>query len=133
MPVCKNLFERQIVTLGDLNDSTGSPGGISVNSKGDVVANDVYGTLYDIGQYPGGNVGAQCAWSTSTYNLVNIVFDHTDSIWASSVMSGSAPATFLVNVGYPLAKGNCNMVGPSGGPTYSFGYKAYNGIAIAPS
>ncbi len=88
--------ERQITTLGSLADGDGFPGGIVTDKNGFLYANNQYGTLYSLGQYPGrfGQTGEKCSWGFDPNDVTNINVDSNQSgIWAANINFGNSPLT----------------------------------------
>ena len=66
LSTCTGETETQIATLANLDDKTGFPGGLSTNLHHEVLANDQFGTLYDLGKFPGGLTAKACSWAPAT-------------------------------------------------------------------
>jgi hypothetical protein len=118
----QQVQETQVATLGSLAQGTGFPGGIATDAKGELLAGNQMGFLYDMGPFPGAATPkATCTWSAPANDYTDVVLDARQSgIWVSNVNFGASLASDLVDVAYPLpANGPCVTPGPSGGPTGS--------------
>jgi hypothetical protein len=123
--------------VGNLSSGTGFPGGLAIDAKDDLVANDQYGTFYDLGNTEPwtGSPVASCKWGFNPNDLTSIVFDNAqDELWAGNLQF--IGAEFAQSYAYPLIhKGNCKSPGSSGGPTteQSGETGGYLGVAVWPN
>jgi len=125
--------ETKIATLGTVSAGTGFPGGIATNAKGELVAGNQLGSLYDMGPYPGAaKPVATCTWSAPANDYTALAFDARQTgLWLSNVTEGQSLASDVVNVAYPLpAKGACVTPGPSGGPTQPVTNDEFLSVAV---
>ena len=124
-----------VQTLGSLNTGNGFPGGLAMSAKDDLLANDQYGTLYDLGvkePWKTAPVGS-CTWGFNPNDYTNIAFDNTQTeVWASDINFGGT--TYLQSNGAPPLSGTCVTPGESGGPTAPIsGEGSYLGVAVYPN
>jgi hypothetical protein len=125
-------------TIGNLGSGTGFPGGLAVDANDNLVANDQYGTLLDLGNKEPwhGKPTAVCTWGFNPNDLTSIVFDNTQNeLWGGNVQFSGA-GEFAQSYAYPLLqKGACKSPGSSGGPTteQSGETAGYLGVAVYPN
>ncbi|MBV9647175.1 MAG: hypothetical protein JO043_06915 [Candidatus Eremiobacteraeota bacterium] len=125
-----------VQTLGNINQGTGFPGGLTINKKDELLANNQYGTLYDLGKKEPWNakITHSCTWGFNPNDFTNISWDNTlKEVWASNInFGGTHTVTYLQSVAYPLpTSGACVTPGESGGPTTAIsGESSYLGVAV---
>lgn len=130
MPKCAGITEKPLLTLGSLAQGNGFPGGLSTNKTGELIANNQYGTMYDLGAYPGAAVKATCQWEFSPNDMTNLTFDTKRGIWGTDInFAGSPLETYLWSFVYPFNGGPCQTPGPGGGPTFAVASDEYLGVA----
>lgn len=127
-----------VQTLGSLNTGNGFPGGLAMNAQDDLLANDQYGTLFDLGVKEPWNAApaGSCSWGFNPNDLTNIAFDNTQKeVWAANDnFGGSSTVTYLQSNGGPPLNGACVTPGESGGPTAPItGEGSYLGVAVYPN
>jgi hypothetical protein len=127
--------ETLVANVGNLGSGTGFPGGIAVDKKDDLLANDQYGTLYEYAGADKWKLKGSCTWGFNPNDWTSIVFDDTQKeSWAGDLQFSSA-GEFAISTKLPLAKSGACKPGESGGPsTKQSGETAgYLGIAVYPN
>lgn len=120
-------------TLGSLGNGNGFPGGLAINKKDHLLANNQYGTLYDLGTKEPWSVPAagSCTWGFNPNDFTNISWDNkSHEVWATDINFGAGLYTYLQSVGAPPLSGSCVTPGESGGPTFAIYNEEYLGVGV---
>jgi hypothetical protein len=112
------------------------PGGLALDKKDDLIVNDQYGAMFDLGNKEPwkAHYKASCTWGFNPNDYTNIAFDDVQNeIWAADPTF--AGVTMGVSNKYKFAGGNKACApGPSGGPTATqSGEAQYLGVAVWPN
>jgi|GEM_PF-5708216 len=111
-------------TLGNYSAGTGFPGGLALDRRDDLAANDQYGTMYwfnpELWNTP---PRGACTWGFNPNDYTNIVFDDAQNeIWAANVhFVSSILTTYGQSNRFPFGSGACG--------TGSSGYQTSHPIA----
>ncbi len=126
-------------TIGNISAGTGFPGGLALDRRDDLVANNQYGTMYyfnpELWNSP--PLGS-CTWGFNPNDYTNIVFDdRQDEIWAADTNVGSSGVltTYGQSNAFPFAGSGPCSPGSSGYQTSHplAGEAQYLGIAVWPN
>ena len=123
-----------IATLGSVTDDTGYPGGLTTDAKHELLANNQFGTIYDLGPFPGSYNPTSTPRCTTQFPIdiiTDIEFDARQrGFWTANVhQTASEDETYLDDDAYPWVNGNGCFEGSSGGPTEPF-YGDYVSVAV---
>jgi hypothetical protein len=130
MPSCSGMTDALIQNFGALDAATGFPGGEVSTASGTLYVNNQYGTLYNVGTYPGGAVSSSCSWGFNPNDVTNIsMASNQNSIWGSNINFGGATLeTYLESFAAGSLSGTC-ATGAAGGPTAQNANDEFLGVA----
>jgi len=113
------------------------PGGLAIDKKDDLVVNDQYGAMFDLGNKEPwkAKIKSYCTWGFNPNDYTSIVFDDTQKeIWASDIQFSSLSGTVGKSNKYPLVNKKACPTGESKGPTAPQANESqYLGVAVWPN